>query len=149
MKALTFAAPQPLPPVRKAAPPPAGGSGVDWLLGSIATVPLAILAVELIVDAVLFFVGVIFAATIFFVFVTFAIFFVTIWLTVGLSALGAIIAAVTTIAAVIVFIRQRRQHRCTPGAVAGLTMALSGLVLHALAIAAAVYCHFALFGQWM
>jgi hypothetical protein len=149
MKALAFAAHQPLPPVRKAAPPPTSGSGVDWLLGSIATVPLAILAVELIVDAVLLVVGVAFAATIFFIFVTFAIFFVAIWLTVGLSALGAFIASVATLAALVVFWQQHRQHRLSTGAVAGLVMSISGLLLHAAAIALAVYCHFALFGQWM
>jgi hypothetical protein len=149
MKALALAAHQALPPVRKAAPPPAGGSGVDWLLGSLATVPLAILAVELIVDAVLLFVGVIFAATILFLFVTFAIYFIAIWLTVGLSTLGATIAGLATLAALVVFWQQRRQHRLTAGAVAGLAMSVTGLLLHAAVAALAVYSHFALFGQWM
>ena len=144
MKALAFAAHQPLPPVRTA-PPPAGGSGVDWLLGSIATVPLAILGVELIVDAVLFFIGVMFAATIFLVFVTLALFFVAIWLTVGLSIVGGIIAGLATLAALVVFWQQRRKQHCSPGAVAGLVLSLSGLALHLLVIAAAVYCHAALF----
>ena len=144
MNAVAFAAHQPLPSVRKVAPP-AGGSAVDWLLGSVATVPLAILAVELLVDAVLVFVGAIFAATIFLLFVTLLLFFVAIWLTVGLSTVGGIVAALATFAALVVFWRQHRQRHISPGAVAGLVMSLTGLALHILVIAAAVYCHAALF----
>jgi len=145
MKALALTARQPLPPLQKTFPP-ASSSGVDWLLGSLATVPLAILAAEVIVDAVLLMVGVMFAATIFFIFVTLALFFVAIWLTVGLSTIAVIIAGLATLVALIVFWQQRRHHRSSPGAVAGLVLSLSGLALHALVIAAAVYCHVALFG---
>ena len=145
MKALALSARQPLPPAGKTAPP-AGGSGVDWLLGSLSTVPLAILAAELIVDAVLALVGAMFAATIFLLFVTLALFFVAIWLSVGLSTIGAIIAGLATLAALVVVWQQRRHHRCSPGAVAGLVLSLAGLALHALVIAGAVYCHVAMFG---
>jgi hypothetical protein len=148
VKAPAFAARQPLPPVRTArvAPPPAGDSAVDWLLGSIAAVPLAILGVEVIVDAVLVFLGAIFAATIFLLFVSLALFFVAIWLTVGLSTIGASVAGLATLAALVVVWQQRRQQHISPGALAGLVRALSGLALHVLVIAVAVYCHFALFG---
>ncbi len=148
MKALAFAARQPLPPVRtvRIAPAPAGDSAVDWLLRSIAAVPLAILGVELIVDAVLVFIGAIFAATIFLLFVSLALFFVAIWLTVGLSTIGAIVASLATLAALIVVWQQRRQHHISRGALAGLLLSLSGVALHALVIAAAVYCHVALLG---
>jgi len=95
---------------------------------------------------VLVLVGAMFAATIFLLFVTLALFFVAIWLTVGLSTIGAIIAGLATLAAVVVVWQQRRQQRCSPGAVAGLVLSLSGLALHALVIAAAVYCHVAMFG---
>lgn len=144
MKALAFAARQPLPPVRTA-PAPAGDSAVDWLLGSIAAVPLAILGVELIVDAVLVFIGAIFAASIFLLFVSLALFFVAIWLTVGLSTIGAIIAGLATLTALIVVWQQRRQRHISPGALASLVLSLAGLALHALVVAAAVYCHVALF----
>jgi hypothetical protein len=125
--------------------PTIGDGVISWLFGSLATIPLAILAVELIVDFVLIAVGAMFAATIFLLFVTLLLFAVAIWLSIGLSTIGAAIAGVTLLAAVPLAVRDWRRRTWTPGVLAGMIISLAGIALHVLVIAAAWQCHAALF----
>lgn len=125
--------------------PTFGDGVVAWLFGSLATVPLAILAVELIVDFILVVVGAMFGATVFLLFVTLLLFAVAIWLTIGLSSIAVLIAGVTLLAALPLAVRDWRRQTWSLGVWAGLSTSLLGIVLHALVIAAAWQCHAALF----
>src|SRR5687768_8241574 len=109
------AVPIPSPPSRRV-----GDAALSWLFGSLGTVPMAILAVELIVDLVLLFVGAMFGATVFLLFVTLILFAIAIWLTIGLSTLAAAIALVTLLAALPLAVRDWRRRYWTPGVLAVL-----------------------------
>ncbi|MDX1944506.1 MAG: hypothetical protein SFU86_03795 [Pirellulaceae bacterium] len=97
-------------------------------------------------DGVFLVLGIAFAASIFFLFVTFVLWLAAIWFTVGLSGLATIIAACTLSASLPVMLRDRGPGRYSTGVVVSLALSRTGLVLHNLAIAAALHGHVSLFG---
>lgn len=92
------------------------------LLGSI---PLIILAIEMVVACVLGFVAVLFFATIYLAFVGLFLYYIALWLGVVFNTAGTLLAAVATLAG--------RRHPI------GLSTAITGLVLNAAMLGGAVY----------